>query len=330
MAFQPEDPDGVVDARGRFREIFCTVTREHGAELPDYRGCEASLLRTASEPAGTGEAVALGASEMDFLALMVPGLAWECVRDWLDFDRATPEHVSRYGYELDLLEVAGLDGTEANALLIRDYVLSMPPERAGKPLVLIGYSKGAPDVLEALVRYPEVAERVVAVVSFAGAVGGSPLVNDAPEWTLGLFKLVPGSDCDEGDGQALTSLSPAVRRAWLEENQLPDHIRYYSVVAFPDPEVRISGGLKAAWRKLGRLEDARNDSQLVFYDQVIPGSKLLALANADHWAMAVPVARHHPFAASTYANRNDFPREVMLESLLRFIEEDLAANKVPN
>jgi hypothetical protein len=168
------------------------------------------------------------------------------------------------------------------------------------------------------------------VVSFAGAVGGSPLVDETPDWTVGLFKFFPGSDCDEGDGEALTSLSPSTRRAWMRENPLPEHIRYYSVVAFPDPDTRISSGLKSTWRKLGRLEDARNDSQLVFYDQVIPGSTLLALANADHWAMAVPVARHHSFAAATYANRNDFPREVMLEALLRFIEEDLASTGLPD
>jgi hypothetical protein len=31
-------------------------------------------------------------------------------------------------------------------------------------------------------------------------------------------------------------------------------------------------------------------------------------------------ARQHDFAASIFANRNDFPRELMLEALLRYIE----------
>jgi hypothetical protein len=137
-----------------------------------------------------------------------------------------------------------------------------------------------------------------------------------------LLKYLPGSDCDEGDGGAMESLRPARRNAWLENNELPGHIRYYSVVAFPEPD-RISVGLKSNWRKLGRLSDARNDSQLVFHDQIIPGSTVLAFTNADHWAMAVPVARQHDFAASTYASDNDFPREVTLEALLRVIEEDL-------
>ena len=43
--------------------------------------------------------------------------------------------------------------------------------------------------------------------------------------------------------------------------------------------------------------------------------------------MAVPVARHHDFASATYASENDYPREVMLEALFRYIEEDLAAKR---
>ena len=46
-------------------------------------------------------------------------------------------------------------------------------------LVLIGYSKGAPDILGGLVTYPELAQRVAAVVSVAGSVNGSPPANDA-------------------------------------------------------------------------------------------------------------------------------------------------------
>ena len=39
--------------------------------------------------------------------------------------------------------------------------------------------------------------------------------------------------------------------------------------------------------------DGRNDSQVIFYDQLIPGSTLLGYLNADHWAVAVPIARAH-------------------------------------
>jgi hypothetical protein len=59
------------------------------------------------------------------------------------------------------------------------------------------------------------------------------------------------------------------------------------------------------------------------FDQIIPGSTLVAFLNADHWAVAVPVARQHPFVGSILVDHNDYPREAFLEALLRYIEEDL-------
>jgi hypothetical protein len=62
---------------------------------------------------------------------------------------------------------------------------------------------------------------------------------------------------------------------------------------------------------------------MIFYDQVIPGSTVLAYLNADHWAVALPIARSHPAIASALVDKNAFPRELLLEALMRYIEEDL-------
>jgi len=99
-------------------------------------------------------------------------------------------------------------------------------------------------------------------------------------------------------------------------------VHYYSLATFPDPE-RISSILKSSYRKLASI-DARNDSQVIFYDQVIPGSTLVGYLNADHWAVALPIARSHEKIGSWFVTENAYPREALLEAVLRFVEEDLS------
>jgi hypothetical protein len=114
-----------------------------------------------------------------------------------------------------------------------------------------------------------------------------------------------------------------VRQAWLAQNPLPADVPTYSVVTLPKPE-RISSILRGSADKLS-LIDGRNDSQMLFYDEVIPGSSLLAYVNADHWAIAVPLSREHGTVASLFVTENAYPREALAEAVLRFVEEDLAA-----
>ena len=315
----------LTDERGRFREYLCAVLDEHGRDQPDFRYCDQALRTLGPEAGGTGEPIPMEVSRAGYLLLFVPGLGWNCFDEWLHRTDSTAKHVARKGYDMRQIPVDGLSSSASNARLIRDFVTALPEEEAARAIILVGYSKGTPDILEALALYPELAERVRAVISLSGAVRGSPLARDANQAMANMLTMVPGAECEEGDGdnEAVASLLPEVRERWLATHALPHSVRYYSVVTFPEPE-QVSLVLKSHYAQLSNI-DPRNDSQVIIFDQILPDSTLVAFVNADHWAMAVPVAREHGVLGNTLVNHNDYPREAFMEALFRFVEEDLAS-----
>ena len=86
---------------------------------------------------------------------------------------------------LDLLHPAGAEmGNTAGynaetADLMYDWIRSLPPAYDDAQLILLGYSKGAPIVLELLARHPELSERLLGVVSFAGVIQGTNVARTA-------------------------------------------------------------------------------------------------------------------------------------------------------
>jgi hypothetical protein len=313
-------PD-IVDQRGRFREIYCTILEKHGTAIPDFHPCEEALTRIGEEPPGAGEPGALGQSNRRLVAAVVPGVGWACFAKWLDLQGTAAVHLRQFGYDLVTIEVDALSSSTNNARQIRDAIMAME-EETDLQLVLIGYSKGAPDILEAIVNYPEIRPRIAAVVSVAGAIGGSPVAAQVTQEKLELLEHWPSAECSKGDGGALESIRPEYRRRWLAENPLPRGILFFSLATCPEPD-NISPLLKPSYKKL-RGVDPRNDGMMLFDDQLVPGSTFLGCVNADHWAVSVPIARTHPNIASLFVDENEYPREALVEAVMRFVEEDLS------
>jgi hypothetical protein len=307
----------IVDARGRFREMFCAVMQARGAAA----SCSEALVPTQDEPAARGMPVELSASRAGLTVLYVPGLWADCLGATALTVAQIGDYLARVGYDFVRVNVSGVASSRWNAQRIYAALLGMPELGRTRRAVIVGYSKGIVDTLEALEAYPELRQRVTAVISLAGAVGGSALADPPLIELLQLSSLVPGNQCREGDHGALNSLRRGTRHSWLSRHRLYGPVRYYSIVAAPEPD-RVSSGLRLAYELLSGI-GGRNDGNVFIADQILPAGTLLAYVNADHFAAAIDLRRSPYATVRDAADRSDFPRAALLEAALRFVEEDL-------
>lgn len=308
----------IIDQRHRFREIFQAVRSAYQPEsILCNRPVALALRQFSDEAASTGNEVYLGQPRLNLHYVILTGLVADCLTH-----KVTPFHRARKylherGFTSSVLKVNGRSSSAYNAALIQRALDSFPNEHR---FVLLGYSKGAVDALQALITYPSLRKRTAAVVSLAGAISGSPLVDITPAWLKWLFANLPLPGCERGDGAALKSLDRVVRKRWLIEHPLPTEVSYFSLVALPESQ-QVSRILRRNHRKLADFS-VNNDSQVLATDALIPHSELLAYANADHWALTLPLAWNWPWLRF-FVDKNDYPREILLESIVRYVEERL-------
>jgi len=282
--------------------------------------CADMLHRLGDEPMPETPPEPLPPHDTSLRFLIITSALGECVQDIATpFDQGIVR-LEPLGYRIDTVVVGGLSSSTYNAKMIADAVEALELE-PGERLVLLGFSKGSTDILHFLVGYPELAERVTAAVSVGGAVNGSPLAN-AVSTSAGRRLMSPATlVCEGRDRGLVASLRRDTQLSWLAANPLPPHVRTYSLASFTD-KPHIARLLRISYGLLARV-DPRNDGQLLFTDQVVPGSTLLGYANADHWAVAMALEERRSFWMSHPRRKRAYPRAVLFEAIVRFVGESL-------
>jgi hypothetical protein len=308
------------DARPRFRQILCALYEAEPRNPEDAFACDDLLHRFGDESALTP--ALLPPHDTRLRVLIITSALGECVADIATpFDQGV-ERLEPLGYRIDTVVVGGMSSSNYNAKMIADAVEALELEPADR-LVLLGYSKGTPDILHFLVRYAKLAERVEAVVSVSGAVNGSPIADEFSGAFYGWLAKPSGLFCEGGDQGMVASLRRAHRLPWLAANPLPAHVRTFSLGAFTE-RPHIARLLRGPYDLLSQV-DPRNDGQLIFTDQIVPGSTLLGYANADHWAVALALEERRSFWMGYPGRTRAFPRAVLFEAIVRFVGESLVA-----
>ncbi|MET0855869.1 MAG: hypothetical protein ABWY27_03885 [Telluria sp.] len=305
---------GIGDARAEYRAVFCALMRRD-----DPRADCSEKLRRFPDEAAAAASTPLIDSVPALNVVIVGGLFSECLPSLETFGDAAASLRAR-GYRVSHAPVRGRASAEANAAIIRDYVVRVRSENPELPLAIVAYSKGVADTITALADYPELADSVGAVISVAGVVKGSHAADRMAQLYGATGALLPVSRCPVSDGGELRSLTREYRTGWLATHTLPDRPLYFSIVGLPTPQ-RVSAVFAVFQRRLARI-DRRNDGQMIYSDAILPRGSLLAYANADHFAIALAM----PDARLLGVNRNDYPRAQMVEAALRVAQARLISS----
>jgi len=307
----------VMDGRTRFRQVVCSLAGQSTSAAGSHFDCTNLLWRMADEERPTHKPTPLPSHDPRLRILIVPGAFAECFPEFgMPFEDAASSLRQR-GYRIDFIPVSGRSGADHNAAQIAAAVEQFLDDPADQ-IVLIGHSKGAVDILHFLVNHPQLARRICAVVSAAGAVNGSPLAEDFAGTYRRVFSQMPLMYCHPGDRDVVNSLTRSYCMTWLASHRLPDHVKYFSLGGFARRE-DIHPMMLLTYDLLATVEP-RNDGYVAFSDQVIPGSTLLGYANLDHWDIALPVRERLNFGG---INSRALARELLFEAIVLTVAESM-------
>jgi hypothetical protein len=298
----------------RFSNLFCSVLRKN-PDGGEWGPCE-EYVETPPD-----REVDLKAISREYRVVVVPGIFSSCASEAPAFDRGRAHLKEAYGVDASLLNIPN-NSSEDNARQIASYLREQWGQDQRK-FILVGYSKGTPDIQMALATEPDIRKMVAAFISVAGASGGSPVADALPARLSSLFGKVNGRGGCQGDlSDGFKSLAVEKRRQFLAQFPKP-FVPTYSLPAIADAD-RVSKAILQSWTIMNSISP-RNDAQLTETDATVPFSTTLGAARSDHFALALPLENMQGGMLKTMLDKNRYPRAALLEALLRYVLEDLKA-----
>lgn len=305
----PDDPGLTTN---NFTDVFCSVLQQKNPDTGEWGPCDQYIQ------GGGRTDLKLDPVSTRYRILIVPGIMSSCVADSPAFQEGQKSLREQYKVSVELLQVPN-DSSESNAKMIANY-LKEQSQSDPRKFILVGYSKGAPDVMVALAQEEGAAQHTAGFVSVAGAVGGSPIADVLPGAADRWIRQFNMKGCQGDLSLGLKSLRRETRAAFLAAYpHMP--VPSYSIATKSDSR-NTSKALLETWRLLsayGLVEDG----QLLKEDATVPESKFLGVALADHFAVALPFDKSTESAIRTGMDKARYPRAALLEAIYRFVTADL-------
>ena len=305
---------GTGNVSAAFGDIFCSVLKQKNPGGGAWGTCSRYIDSPGKED------LQLGALSTKYRVLIVPGILSSCVSDSPAFQEGQEALRNQYGLDVALLQVPN-DSSESNAKMIGQYLREHARNDARK-YILVGYSKGAPDIQVALAQEEGIAQHVAAFITVAGASGGSPVADLMPQVAEKYMRTVPIPSCQGDLSTGFKSLQREARRAFLAAHPSAG-VPTYSLIAKSDLTT-TSKSLLESWRALSTYGLAE-DGQLLKDDAIAPGAEFLGAALADHFAVALPFDKSTDSAIRAGMDKAAYPRAALLETLIRYVTADLAS-----
>ena len=311
--------DAGKDFSSSFAETFCSVLQNENPDGGMWGPCTNYLQLPASQNssascANCAATKALPPIVTSYRVLVVPGVLSSCQSNTQAFSEGQAHLRDKHAMTVEFMQTPNATSTEVGQQ-ISAYLRKAMAANDQRKYIIVAYSKGAPDVQEALANDPDAKSAVAALVTVAGAVGGSPIAETMPSLVEQYTSSLKLGTCQGDVAQAFQSLRQDVRRQFNADHPDP-LVPSFSLAAVSDSN-STSKMLLQAW-KLLTAYDPRTDSQLLQQDALIPGGNILGVLRGDHLAVALNYESGSDTTVRSAADHNHYPRAALFEAAVRF------------